>query len=286
MFFESIVNFFQSVVKCFKSILFKEVKVEVKVEVQILLSSEEEYINDIEKKFQESYENKNVEWSSNIYEKESVASYFKNKTNESYVPCEKKWKSRILFEPTPRGNIIMMYDTYTEAFVYYIDTSGTPYKLLNAVAMKYVLTFHCRDFFVDENKILEGFTSPFIENHMVKNEVEKNRKVTFFNELTNGDSDSPFARLKTRNVVANDAKKIEATQNVKIQNRFISQGKICNYSFLQKGVCPKKKINVETTYKSHKSTKRHSPDNGLNGICSLMNHPDNSLNGACSLMSF
>jgi hypothetical protein len=72
MFFESIVNFFQLVVKYFKSILFKEVKVEVKVEVQILLSPEEKYINDIEKKFQESYENKNVEWSGNIYEKEDA----------------------------------------------------------------------------------------------------------------------------------------------------------------------------------------------------------------------
>ena len=266
MFFKSVIHFFQSILKYFKSILFKEVKVDI-----LILSPEEKYINDIENRFQKSYENKIVEWSDNIYEEDSVANYFKNKSQVLCSILEKKWKSRILFERTPRGNIIMLYDTYTEAFVYYIDTSGTPYKLLNAVAMKYVLTFRCRDFFVDENKIPDGFTSPFIENINMKDANEKNKKVTFFNELTNGVSDdSPFAKLKSRNVVSNDSKKVEEPQKIKIQNRFISQGKFSNYRFLQKGVPTKKKINTEVTYKSHKSAKQNYPDNGLGGVCSLL----------------
>jgi hypothetical protein len=247
--------------------LFKDVK----VEIQILLSPEEKYINDIERRFLQSYENKTVEWSDNIYEKESISEFFKNKSQVLCNILEKKWKSRILFEHTPRGNIVMLYDTYTDAFVYYIDTSGTPYKLLNAVAMKYVLTFRCRDFFVDENKIPDGFTSPFIENINMKDENEKNKKVTFFNELTNGVSDdSPFAKLKTRNIVPIDSKKIEAAQKIKIQNRFISQGKFSNHRFLQKGIVTKKMVNTEVTYKSHKTATQNYTDNGMGGVCSLM----------------
>jgi hypothetical protein len=62
---------------------------------------------------------------------------------------EKKWRTKILIENTPRGNIIMHYDAYKLAFAYYSDQT-VPYQVLNAVAMKYVLTFFCRDFFMDE----------------------------------------------------------------------------------------------------------------------------------------
>ena len=269
MFFKSIISFFQSIVKYFKSIFFKDTK----TEVLLLLSPEEKYIKDIDEKFQQSYENKIVEWSDNIYEEDTTENYFKNKSQVLCSILEKKWKSRILFEPTPRGNIIMMYDTYTEAFVYYIDTSGTPYKLLNAVAMKYVLTFRCRDFFVDENKIPDGMTTPFIKNLNLKEEQEKNKKVTFFNELTNGvPEDSPFAKLKSRNVSEKIPKKETEIQKIKIQNRFISQGKISNYRFLQKGVSTKKRVNIEATYKSHKQDRSTKPDYSDNGtdICSLL----------------
>ena len=155
MLFKSIIQFFQSIVKYFRSILFKNVKLNI-----LIFSPEEEYINDIENKFKKSYDNEIVEWSDNIYEEDCVENFFKNKSLELCSILEKKWKSRILFECTPRGNIILLYDTYTEAFVYCIDTSGTPYKLLNAVAMKYVLTFRCRDFFVDENKIPDEMYAP------------------------------------------------------------------------------------------------------------------------------
>ena len=269
--YESIVRFFQLIIKYCNSFLQKNY-VNVKSDV-LILSQEEKYINDIEKKFQKSYDNVLVEWSDNIYELESVAHYFEKKSLLVNNNLEKKWKSRILFESTPRGNIIMMYDTYVEAFVYYLDTSGTPYKLLNAVAMKYVLTFYCRDFFVDENKIPISFTSPFIKNRNDKDDFEKKKKVTFFNELTNGvPENSPFAKLKTRVTVLNNTKKTELNRNdCKIQNRFISRGKICNYSFLQKFL-PTKTVIKEITYKSQMITtnKNYDSDNGFGGISSMM----------------
>jgi hypothetical protein len=67
-----------------------------------------------------------------------------------------------------------------------------------------------------------------------------------------------------------EAKKKEETQKFKIQNRFISQGKFSNYCFLQKVELKTKKINTEVTYKSHKSAKQNYSDNGLDGVCSLL----------------
>jgi hypothetical protein len=64
---------------------------------------------------------------------------------------EKKWKTRILIEPTLFGNVIMHYDVYKGGFVYYCDQlSSLQYPLLNAIAMKYVFRFCCFDFYMDE----------------------------------------------------------------------------------------------------------------------------------------
>ena len=68
---------------------------------------------------------------------------------------ERKWRTRVLWVMTPRGNVAMFYDAFKEAFAYYADTNAMPYPLLNALAMRYVRTFQCLSFFVDEQSIAE-----------------------------------------------------------------------------------------------------------------------------------
>lgn len=239
----SVVNYFISIGKHRKIIL------DIKPLCPI-----EKYVNEIKINFLKSYENKTIEWNDNIYELVNVRDYFNMKQNKK---MENKWKSRIIFETTPRGNILMKYDTDKEAFVYNVDYSGIPYKVLNAVAMKYVQMFRCRDFFVDENVIPEGFSSPFIANRKAVDEIEKNRKVSFVNELTNATyenlENSPFANLKSRvSTVYNDKQK--KTERVsKSQNRFICQGKILNYDFLQRKIEYKQIRYPETTYSEYKA---------------------------------
>jgi hypothetical protein len=82
-----------------------------------------------------------------------------------------------------------------------------------------------------------------------------------------------FAKLKTRVTVSNNTKKTEVNGNdCKIKNRFISRGKICNYSFLQKFFPTKTVIKKEITYKSQIITtnKNYDSDNGFGGISSMM----------------
>ena len=57
-------------------------------------------------------------------------------------------KHSIVVEHTPLGNVAMYYDNKREAFVYYSD-SVMPYRYLEVVARKYVITFHCKRVFID-----------------------------------------------------------------------------------------------------------------------------------------
>lgn len=56
-------------------------------------------------------------------------------------------KNSIVVEHTPLGNVAMYYDSKREAFVYYSD-SVMPYRFLEVVARKYVITFQCKSVFV------------------------------------------------------------------------------------------------------------------------------------------
>ena len=110
---------------------------------------------------------------------------------------ENIWKKRILIENTPRGNIFMYYDIFKQGFAYYSDQTGVPYRILNAVAMKYVVTFRCVDFFLDETAIPEGKTSPLVKVFIDDDEDEKKKKRAKMEALDINLKGAPFAKFKT-----------------------------------------------------------------------------------------
>lgn len=166
-------------------------------------------------------------------------------------PHEKVWKTRFLFASTPRGNIVMFFDVYKLGFVYYSDTQSIPYSILNAVAMKYVCTFRCLDFFMDDSVFPDRFISPLIQVHTIdeKKTPEKKgeKKVSYLPP-----SDAPFAKLKNyRTKAAVEKTKYDATTPVDgttppekqkefTNNRFIRLGQVRNWNVLQ-DPAPKKK---------------------------------------------
>lgn len=212
--------------------------------VENKLSPIDKYIIERKEVFLRSYENSIIDWNENINDD------YENKTDEII----KKWKSKMLFESTPRGNILLMYDIEKKAFNYYMDTSGVSYMLLNAVAMKFVILFRCRDFFIDENIIPIGKTSQLITDMNFINKKEIDEKNELVNNLTNcaiDEINSPFAKLKSR--VNNKKVRFEENDTIKFQNKFISQGKINNLTFHQKGA---NKNIIEPKKLSYKSYKR------------------------------
>ena len=182
--------------------------------------------------------NKNIE--KVFYNKKELQEILVNQNNE----LEKIWKTRILFENTPRGNIIMHYDVYKQGFAYYCDTNGIPYNVLNSVAMKYVRLYHCRDLFLDNEYLENEKESPLIKLYL---EQEKENK--------NDNQDKPlpkldntaFARLKNyqKIEVKVDKKddKIESKPEKEYnRNIFVNLGRISNFNFLNKPV-KKNKLN-------------------------------------------
>jgi hypothetical protein len=201
-----------------------------------------------------STENTMVDYNSGVdavfYSQKELSETLKDENNE----LEKKWRTKILFENTPRGNIIMFYDAYKQGFAYYSDQTGIPYHVLNAVSMKYVITFRCRDFFVDETILPEDNPSGITAKHEMERREEKQKKqsdTTSSGVKEKGiDNKNAFAKFKSYNTVSTKAigttpkssenvslkSKEEQTVAPKLTNKHISMGKTVNFSFLQKPI--------------------------------------------------
>lgn len=209
---------------CFKIRQFFK-KPEIKINLKQAL---EKYSDKMKNKLYLTYENETV--NNNI--NGNIDDIFYNKEEFSKLTCdnneyEEKWKQNILFKSTPREdgkkiNIFMYYDVYKSGFAYYCDENSVSYNVLNNLAIQYVLTFHCRDFFVDETFFLEKEyeLSPFMEKNITKkNENKKN---------------------VMKNVNANKV----SSEYIHCKNKFIYLGKIRNFELLRKN----KKMQKEFSY--------------------------------------
>jgi hypothetical protein len=81
-------------------------------------------------------------------------------------------KNSIVVEHTPLGNVAMHYDNKREAFVYYSD-SVMPYRYLEVVARKYVITFHCKRVFIDMEDEINKAKVKIEEQKNVKKQEEE-----------------------------------------------------------------------------------------------------------------
>jgi hypothetical protein len=206
------------------------------------------YIDSNKNKLLTSYsiENMNKNIDKIFYDKKELLEILVDQNNE----LEKLWKSRILFENTPRGNIIMYYDAFKQGFAYYSDMTGIPYNILNAVAMRYVILYRCRDFFVDTEYVDEQKESPLIKLYL---EYEKSLEKKSEPDDNIKKTDGPFAKLKNYKVNPVDTLTKKEDNKVKSENNkvksddvkktpekeynrniFLQLGKISNFNILQK----------------------------------------------------
>ena len=213
------------------------------------------------KRYTEFYRRSTDDENSNIdkvlYDFDKRKELFKESTNEP----EKQWKSRVLQENTPRGNVIMHYNPYTHTFVYYSDEQIIPYNVLEQVAKRYVVVYRCKDFFVDmndrpNNKMLDILQK---EEDSLKSKKMKVNDITKCVNVTS-DSKDVFASLKDyrSNTVSASASASASTpsvpsstmitkklaenseQKIKFANKYVRIGKMCEFNILQKP--PNKKI--------------------------------------------
>ena len=221
--------------------------------VKTLSALTDEYIALRTEMFRRTFTDTTTDYNSGVdevfYSKKELANVLEEENNA----LERKWRSKLLFETTPRGNIVMFYDAYKQGFQYFSDQNSIPYALVNAVAMKYVVMFRCRDFFVDEHVLPANVASAMVRAHEAQ---EKAAKQDANPPDANPESQSKFkasenpafAKFKSYNTVSTKAtgggmksseKRIENAQKEesvapKRTNSLISMGKMSNFSFLQK----------------------------------------------------
>jgi len=120
----------------------------------------------------------------------------------------------------------MYYDVYKGGFAYYADQNCIPYSILNAMAMKYVVVYFCRDFFVDDSiiKLPSGLADSPIDPVVLK-------------KPSNKPSNEHMAKFKNYKTIDKEKDKDNGKgQQVKsiVRNKFISLGKPYNLPIIQK----------------------------------------------------
>lgn len=201
-----------------------------------------EYINPIKSRFLLTFESKES-FDDNIdtlfYNKKEYSEHMMDINNS----LEPQWRRRMLIENTPRGNIIMYYDAYKLAFAFYCDQKVVSYDVLNAVAMKYVIHFRCRHFFLDEFIVPKENLSPFIKIHFtedVKPKQIKDVKKTFA-KLRDYTKENPNAKksfIPFFNKQEPASEKLDEPEKKK--NTFVYLGKTNNFHILQAFPKPKR----------------------------------------------
>lgn len=222
------------------------------------------------KKYAEFYskttDDQNANIDADLYEFDKRKELFHDPAN--FV--EKQWKSRVLHENTPRGNVMMYYNPYTFSFVYHSDEQIIPYNILEQVAKKYVVMFRCKDFYIDmvsrpENKFLEVLQK---EEDSMKSKKMKVADITKC--VGNEKTKDVFASLKDyrttpaavpetlstpsvpSSTMIEKKKKTDESTEPKFANKFVRIGKMCEFNILQKP--PNKEIETVNELMFGKST--------------------------------
>tara|TARA_B100000900_G_C20546904_1_gene702967 strand:- start:101 stop:973 length:873 start_codon:yes stop_codon:yes gene_type:complete len=167
-----------------------------------------------------------------FYDKEEYNKIMKEQNNF----LEKKWKSSVLIRNTPRGNVIMCYDSFKLGFMYYCDNSLT-YDILNSLASYYVIHFSCLDFFID-NTYYKDNKSKFVDLYCKEDNKEKEKEKKKNSVLL--ENRDVFIKKKPKQVIKKEDeteknKEVVEKPNEIFRNRFINMGKCVNFSVLN---CP------------------------------------------------
>ena len=181
--------------------------------------------------------------SSEIYETKYYDNYELLEMKELDEEYVKGLIDSVLYESTPKGEVIMYYDANKESFIYYCDTKDISYLYLETVARNYALKFDCKKLVVDikhELKIAKDIKEGIIN---IPKPVEPNKS-------------DVFACLKNYNKKSgetnNENKKYILRQNA---NRYSYKGKVNEYNCIKPTDYKSENINDSLDYETFKRLK-------------------------------
>jgi len=172
----------------------------------------------------------------------------------------KKFKNKYIIEYTPLGNVLMFYNHDKLAFDYYSDLT-IPYRYLETVLRKYVITFNYRPLYIDMEEELKQYETKLEEREKQIKQLQELQENEKKNNNNKTNSKDVFAKFKSYNKEAgtgrvNNApppknsipqnrmtnmnlKDVNGNGNEKKllkerANRYSYQGKFLNFNILQK----------------------------------------------------
>ena len=190
-----------------------------------------------------------------------------------------KFIDNYILEYTPLGNIYMRYNNDKKSFEYFSNNS-IPYRYLEPVGRKYVMTYWCKPIFVDieeELKKAEEIYDKKVEEDLKKVEINKDLKsfnpknvlvkLKDYNKNTKENSIRPMKNrtdnnamlpAQVKNNLPDINKKSEKMFLKEKANRYTWEGRLTNF-------CPLKKIdkkvidkNLNMTYTEFKKLQQES----------------------------
>jgi len=183
-------------------------------------------------------------------------------------------KNNFVMETTQLGNVIMYFNSEKNGFVYYCD-STIPYRFLETVGRKYITIFRCKDttIYVDETDEIDEKIPIEKLPEITTDETTSETKSTTTPSTT---KKNVFAKFKNYNhpnsnpsssmIAKNNSVKIKIQSNKEVKenkNKYISDGKISNFSFIKK--IDKKQIvkRLNMTFAEFKKMQQESENKSL-----------------------
>jgi hypothetical protein len=202
-----------------------------------------------------------------IQENTTPVDEFKKHAQQYIIDTQlKTFNKKFIIEHTPLGNVLMFYNHEKLAFEYYSDLT-IPYRYLETVARKYVLTYDYRPLYIDMEEELKEYERKLQEKEKEKEKEKEREKEKEDNKTVNSNSDlnksvkpkDVFAKFKSYNKEAgsgrvntapppknsipqnrivssnlNDGSNNEKMLLKENANRYSYQGKFSNFNILQK----------------------------------------------------
>jgi len=168
-------------------------------------------------------------------------------------------KNNILMEQTPLGNVIMYYDGDKESFVYYSDLN-IPYRYLEVVGRKYVITFQCKQLFLDMAEVLKEAEAKkqvkkeeLIQPTILSDDIVKKKNVfAKFKSYNTDNSMSVVTESTPKKNAVSIKQKVDENAILKEKvNRYTHYGKMSNFSFLKKAIKNASKITFAEFKRRH-----------------------------------
>jgi hypothetical protein len=163
-----------------------------------------------------------------------------------------------IIEYAPVGNVVMRYNHHDQTFDYFSNNS-IPYRYLETIGRKYVMTYQCKNIFIDMETEVENANKLNEENKnsskstshkIIKNPVSSINQINKKNQMTN--KHAPENRNNSTTVV-NPINNLDIA--VKNSNRYTWKGRFADFKILKS---VKKEIinkNLKLSFKDFKNKK-------------------------------